>query len=269
MAKGGTCQDADRNRLSEARSRSRDGRGGDLSGQIKKPTDQAQGTLTSWRPQSESLVRTRKETDRSRHTHQLETAEGETCQDTERNRPSRAHSQTRDSRGTFQATERNRLSGGHSRPRDGRARDLSGHRKKPTEQDALTNWGQQRERLVRTQKKTDRPRRTHILETAEGENCQDTERNQLSEAHPQTEDGRGRDLSERGKRPTEVHSRSRDGRGRDLSGHRKKPTERGALTDWRRQRERFVRIRKETDRSRHTHKLKTTEGGICQDMERN
>jgi len=58
----------------------------------------------------EGLVRTWKETDLARHTHQLEMAEGGTCQDTERNRPSKVHS----------------LSGGH------RGIDLSGHRIKVT-----------------------------------------------------------------------------------------------------------------------------------------
>ena len=33
------------------------------------------------------------------------------------------------------------------------------------------------EGLVRIQRETDQPRRTHMLETAEGGTCQDTERN--------------------------------------------------------------------------------------------
>ena len=70
------------------------GRGRDLSGLRKKLTDR--GGLTNWRRQREGLVRTRKETDQPRYTHPLETAEGVTCQDTERNRPSdgHGHSQT-------------------------------------------------------------------------------------------------------------------------------------------------------------------------------
>jgi hypothetical protein len=62
------------------------------------------------------LVRVRKETDRARHTHVLETAEGGACQGTERNRPSEVN----------------------SRPEYGRGRDLLGHIKKQTERDALT-----------------------------------------------------------------------------------------------------------------------------------
>ena len=99
---------------------------------------------------------------------------------------------------------------------------MSGHGKEPTERGALTSWRQQRKRLVRTRRETDRARPTHNLETVEGGICQDTERKRLSEAH----------------------SRSRDGRGRDLLGHGKKLTEQGALTNWRQQRERLVSTRK-------------------------
>ena len=140
--------------------------------------------------------------------------------------------------GTCQDPERNRPKG-HSPTRDSSERDLSGHGKKPTDQGTLTNWRQQREGLVRTQKEPNRPRcthvlgletaeglvrtwketdrqkHTHILETAEGGTCQDMERNQL----------------------TEAHSLPGDSRGRDLSGHGKKPTDRGILTNWRWQRE--------------------------------
>ena len=98
------------------------------SGHGKKLTEQ--GALTNWRPQRERLVRTWKESDRERHTHFLETVEGATCQDTKGKRPSKAHSQSGDHRG----------------------RDLSGHRKKLTEQGALTIWRPQREGLVGSQK---------------------------------------------------------------------------------------------------------------------
>ena len=87
-----------------------------------------------------------KDTDRGRCTHFLKMAEGGTCQDTERNRPSKAH----------------------SRSRDGRGRDLSGQGKKKTERGALTYWRYQREGLVSTRKETNRARYTHKLETAEG-----------------------------------------------------------------------------------------------------
>jgi len=96
---------------------------------------------------------------------------------------------------------------------------LSGHRKKLTEQGALTNWGPQREGHVRKQKESNQARLTHFLETAEGAICQDTERKQQSKAH----------------------LLSGDRRGRDLSGHGRKATERCALTGWRPQMEGLVR----------------------------
>ena len=193
-----------------------------MSGHARKPTDQ--GALTLWRRQREGHVRTHKETDRPKRTHFLETAEGGTCQD----------------------TQGNQLTEAHSRPGDGRGRHLSGHTRKPTDRGSLTSWRRQREALVRTCKETDRPRRTHKLETAEGGTCQGTQEN----------------------RPTEAHSRPGDGRGSHLSGHARKPTDQGALTSWRRQREALVRTRKETDRLRRTHHLETAEGGTCQDTER-
>ena len=113
-----------------------------------------------------------KGTDRGRCTYFLKMAEGETCQDTERNQPSE----------------------GHSPSGDGRGRDLSRHGKKKTKRGALTFWRGQKEGLVRTRKEADRARGTHILETAEGGTGQNTERNQPSEAHSHTEDRRGRDF---------------------------------------------------------------------------
>ena len=176
--------------------------GGTWSGHRKKPTDR--GTRTSWGRQrgvtcqdteenwlteahsqtgdgrGRNLVMTQEETDRQRRTHSLETAEGRACQDTERNRPTEAH----------------------SLPGDGRRWDLSGHGKKRTDRGALTSWRRQEVGLVRTRKETNRPRHTHILETAEEETCQDTERNGPTEAHLQTGDGRGRDLSGHRKKRT-------------------------------------------------------------------
>ena len=140
-------------------------------------------------------------------------------------------------RGTCQDTERNQSTEAHSHPGDSRERDLSRHRKKPTDRGALTNWRRQTEGLVRTRKATDRPRRTHFLEAAEGGTCQDSKRN----------------------RSTEAHSQTGDGRGRNLLGLGKKPTDRGALTTWRQQMEGLVRTRKETDRPRRTHQLEAAE----------
>ena len=128
---------------------------------------------------------------------------------------------------------------------------MSGHGKKLTERRALTPWRWQREGLVRIRKETDRATRTHSLET-EGETCQDMERNRPSDEHSLSRDSRGKDLSRHGKKPTE-------------RGKEKKATEKRALTSWRRQREGFVRTRKETDRMTRTHFLEMAEGGTCQD----
>jgi hypothetical protein len=64
---------------------------------------------------------------------------------------------------------------GHSLPGDGRVRDLSGHRKKATKQEALTSWRWQERDLSGRGKK------------------------RLSDVYPLPGDGRGRDLSGNGK----------------------------------------------------------------------
>jgi hypothetical protein len=247
MGEGATCQDTERNRPSEGRSRPGDSRGRDLSRYGRNPTERA--ALTAWRRHREGLVRTRKEINKPRRTHKLETAGGGTCQDRERNRRTEAHSRSGDSGW----------------------RDLSGHRKQQAEQGALTNWGRQmdglvrtrkesdramcthgletaeREGLVRTQKEINEPRRTHKLETTSGVTCQDRERN----------------------RRIQAHSRSGDSGWRDLSGHRKQQAEQGALTNWIWQMEGLVRTRKESERAKDTHTLETGEGGTCQNTEKN
>ena len=266
---------------------------GTKSGYGKKPTDR--GALTSWRPHREGQVRTWKETDRAMRTHVLETTQGGTSQDTERNRPSDAHSRSGDHTG----------------------RGKSGHGKKPTERCALTLWRPRREGQVRTRKETNRAMRTHQLETAQGGTSQDTERNRPSDAHSPTGDSTGGDKSGHGKKPTErcaltfwrphregqvrsrketdramrthtletaqggtsqdternrpsnAHSPTGDHTGRDKSGHGKKSTERRALTLWRPHRERQVRTRKETDRAMRTHFLEIAQGETSQETERN
>src|SRR5580698_8158487 len=162
----------ERIRPSEAHSPTGDRIGRDKSGHGKNPTER--GALTLWRPHREGQVRTRKESDRARRTHGLETASGGTSQDTERIRPTEAHSRTGDRIG----------------------RDKSGHGKNPTDRGALTNWRPHREGQVRTRKESDRPRRTHHLETASGGTSQDTERIRPTEAHSLPGDGIGRDKSQ-------------------------------------------------------------------------
>ena len=114
----------ERIRPSNAHSLSGDDRGRDLSGHKKKQTEQ--GTPTSWRRQKEGLVRTWKETERARHTDQLEAAEGGACQYIERNQLSEVYSPTEDGRErACQDKERNRQSKAGSLSGDGRERGLS------------------------------------------------------------------------------------------------------------------------------------------------
>ena len=67
----------ERRKPSEGDSLPADSRGRDSLGDRKKLTDQEAPTL--WRRQREGLFRRRKETDRARGTHLLETAEGDSC----------------------------------------------------------------------------------------------------------------------------------------------------------------------------------------------
>ena len=170
---------------------------------------------------------------------------------------------------------------------------MSGHRNNPTDRGSLTNWRRQTERFVRTPKQSDRPRPTHILETANKATCQDTGKNRPTEAHTLAGDGRQKNWSGHGRkktdqprpthlletadkgtcqdtetiRPTEAHSPTGDGRQSDLSGHQKNPTNRGPRTNWRRQTERLVSTPKESHRLRPTHILETVNRGTCQDTE--
>jgi hypothetical protein len=127
-AERGTCQDSERNRLSEGHSRSRDGRERDLSGHREKSTERV--TRTFWRWQREGLVRTRKKPNQVRGTHNLETAEGGTYKDTERNRLSEGHSPSGDGRErTGQDTDRNIPSEAYSRSGEHKEKVRSGARK--------------------------------------------------------------------------------------------------------------------------------------------
>ena len=85
--------------MSEGHSLPEDDRRRDLSehGNLKKTSEHK--ALTSYRWQRDGPVRTREEIDRARGTDELETAEGGTCQDIERKRPSEEHSLPGDSRG--------------------------------------------------------------------------------------------------------------------------------------------------------------------------
>src|SRR6267142_2058357 len=197
-ADGRTSQDTETIRPSEGHSPPGERRGTDKSGHGNNPTER--GALTSWRAQTDGKVRTRKESDRARGTHQLESADRWTSQDTERIRPSKGHSQTGERRQPDKSGHgRIRPSEEHSRTGECRWMDKSGHRKNPTErgalsptgecrrsdksgygknlteQGALTNWRAQTDRQVRTRKESDRVRGTHKLESADGQTSQDIE----------------------------------------------------------------------------------------------
>ena len=122
------------------------------------------------------------------------------------------------------------------------------------------------EGLIRTWKESDRPRRTHKLETVDGGICQDMERNRWCEAHSPTGDGRGGNCQDIEKIPqTEAYSLPKDGIERDLSRHGQYPTEQDTLTPWRRHREGLVRAWKKIGREKRAHSLEMAEGGTCQD----
>src|SRR6267142_4938710 len=99
-------------------------------------------------------VRTWKESDQARGTHKLKSADRQTSQDMKRIQLSKGHSQTGECRQT----------------------DKSGHRKNLTKQGALTSWGVQMDRQVRTQKESNQLRGTHRLKSTDGQTSQDMER---------------------------------------------------------------------------------------------
>ena len=151
---GGTCQDNERTRPTEAHSLSGESRERDLSGHENNLSDR--GPLTNWRRQTEGLVRTPKESDQVRPTHSLKTADGGICQDTDGNEQARTtHTLDTADRRTCQDTERNRSTEAHSHPGDGRQRQLSGHRRHLIDQGPLTFWRRQTEGLVRSPKEFD------------------------------------------------------------------------------------------------------------------
>ena len=194
---------------------------------------------TPWGPHRKGQVRTRKECNRAKRTHSLETASGRTSQDTEKKGPS----------------------DGHSHSGNGIGRDKSGHGKNITERGRPTFWRRYRNAQVRTIKESDRARGTHELETASRGTTQDRKRKRLSEGHSRTGHHIGRDMSghgnnttERGgltswrphgasrqdterKWPSERHSPPGDCIERHKSGHQKNATDRGPLTNWRRNQE--------------------------------
>src|SRR6266850_173067 len=126
-------------------------------------------------------VRTRKESKRVRGTHELESADGRTSQDTE----------------GIQASE------GHSHTGERRRTDKSGHGRNPSEQGALTPWKAQTDGQVRTWKEYKQVRGTHFLESADGWTSQDMEGIRASEGHSLPGECRWMDKSGHGRNPSE------------------------------------------------------------------
>ena len=140
------------------------------------------GALTTWRWQRDRQVRTRKESDKAKGTHILETTEGRSGQDTESMSLSKRHSQT----------------GNH------RGRDKSGNGKNMNEREVLTSWRQQREGQLMTWKESNKARDTHFLETADRGTSQDRERMQPREGYSPAGDSR-----RKGKLDTEIEQPSK------------------------------------------------------------
>jgi hypothetical protein len=107
-------------------------------------------------------VRTRKESERTRGTHFLDSPDRRTGED----------------------TERKRASEGHSLPGEHRPTDKSGHEKQANERARATHELEIPDRRpVRTRKESERTRGTHQLGSAGRRPNEDTERRRASERH--------------------------------------------------------------------------------------
>ena len=209
-------------RASEGHSRPREPRHKDKSGHGKNASQR--GALTNWRAQKQRQVRTRKECDPARGTHQLESPDIETSQDAEGMRASEGHSQT----GEY------------------RHRDKLGHENNASQRGALTSWRAKTQRQVRTRKECEPARGTHSLDSPDTETCQETERMRAREEYSLSgEPGHRTCQDTKRMRTSEGHSRPGEPRHRDKSGHGKDVSQRWALTSWRAKTQRQVRTRKE------------------------
>jgi hypothetical protein len=167
-AEGVTSQDIERKRAGEGHSLSVERRGSDKSGQRGKLGGCV--ALTYCRAQREAQIRTPKETEWARVTHDLSSIERGTSQDTKKSCGVHrgTHILLSTEGGTSQDTERNRVGEILTNCRAQR-RDKSRHRKAPSGQGALTYCRAQRKGQVRTPKATVWARGTHILSRIAGE----------------------------------------------------------------------------------------------------
>ena len=201
------------------------------------------GKHTDWRRQREGLIRKRKEREKARSTHELDTAERRLL------RHRKKHIEK-------EALTVWRWQGG----------DSSGHRKIEAKRGALTSWKWKKDEFVRAQKESDEEEGAHCLETAEGVTYQHKETKRLSKGHPLSEEGRGRNLSEHEKRDRVGGSHfleTAEGGTCQNTGRSDRPrathsleTIKGPVRTW-----------EESDRARGTHELETAKGGTCQNKE--
>jgi hypothetical protein len=113
-------------------------------------------------------VRAWKQRDRTRATHELESAEGWKNKYTERNQVTEAtYFLESEERRTSEDTDRMRAGEGHSLAGEHRPTDKLGHVKKVAERGGLTCYSAQTDGQVRTQKESSRARGTHLLESAD------------------------------------------------------------------------------------------------------
>lgn len=108
-------------------------------------------------------------------THQLETTRRGTSEDAERRQPREGHPQTGNRRGRYKSRRGKKLTGGGltnwKQQREGQVRS----QKKATENVAPTCWRKKGEGQVNRRKLSDRAMGAHRLDTAEGGTIQDTE----------------------------------------------------------------------------------------------
>ena len=219
MVSGGTSQDRERIRPSEGHSHAGDGVGRNKSGQRKDPT--GRGALTNWTRHRDGQVRTQKESDPARGTHQLETV----------GREKSGHGENPTARGALTDWRRHREGQVKTQKESDRVRGTH------ILETASGGTSQDTERI--------RPNEGHshtgnsIVWTT-----QDTERTRLrpNEGHSQAEDSIGRDKSGHRKNPTERRARTLWRRHREGQVRTQKASALArALTGWRRHREGHVR----------------------------
>ena len=122
--------------------------------------------------------------------------DGDTSQDMGKCEPaSGTHQLESPDRETNQDTERMQASEGHSHPAEPKQRDKSEHKKNVSQRGALTFWRAHMERQVKTQKECKPARPTYFLESPDRETSQDTERMQTGKGHLRSGEPRWRDKS--------------------------------------------------------------------------